>query len=53
MFQQTILGFCISLKGAYFIVIIFTVINKYCKVAVVQIATVFRPIFHVVYRRDV
>ena len=51
MCQQTVFGFCMSLKGTFFDVITFTVINKYGKQATIQIATVFRPICHVVCRR--
>ena len=51
MCQQTILGFSISLKETCSNVIISIMINKYGKGDVVQIATVFRTIFHVVSRR--
>ena len=46
------LGFCISLKQTFFNVITTTLINKYDKGAVVQIATVFRPICHVVCQKS-
>ena len=44
MCQQTTLGFCVSLKETSSNATTFTVINKYWKGAVIQIATVFRPI---------
>ena len=50
MCQQTVLGFSISIKDTFSNVISFTVIDTYCKGAVAQIATVFRPICHVVCR---
>ena len=40
-----------STKIAFFLLIMFTVINKYGKGAVVQIATVFRPVYHVAFGR--
>ena len=48
MCKQTVLGFCISLKANFSNGITSTVINKYGTGVVVQIATVFRPICHVV-----
>ena len=48
MSQQTTLGLYVSLKESFSIAAIFTVINKDCKGAVIQIATVFRPISRVV-----
>ena len=48
MCQQTTLGFCVSLKETFSNKTTFTVINKYWKSAVIQIATVFRPICRVV-----
>ena len=41
------LGFFILPKETFSSETTFTVINKYCKGAVVQIGTVFRPIWHV------
>ena len=41
MCQQTALGFCVSLKKTFSNATTFTVINKYCKGAAIQIATVF------------
>ena len=48
MCEQIVLGFCVSLKETFSIAATFTVINKYCKGTVIQIATVFRPISRVV-----
>ena len=48
MSQQTTLGFYVSLKESFSIAAIITVINKDCKGAVIQIATVFWPISRVV-----
>ena len=50
MCYQTVLGFCVSLKETFCNVFTSTVIDKYGKGAIVQIATVFRPICHVVCR---
>ena len=47
MCQQTVLGFCLSLKHTFSNATTFTVINKNRKSAIIQTATVFRPIFHV------
>ena len=47
MCEQTLLGFCVTLKKNFSNTTTFTVINKYFKGAVIQIATVFRPIFGV------
>ena len=41
MCQQKALGFCISLKETFSDATTFTVINKYSKGAVIQLATVF------------
>ena len=41
MCEQTLLGFCVSLKETFSNVTTFTVINNYCKGAAIQIATVF------------
>ena len=49
--EQTTLVFFVSLKGTFPIATTFTVINKYSKGAVIQIATVFRYICHVVCRK--
>ena len=51
MCQQTALEFCVSLKRTFYNASTFTVINKSCKGAVIQIATVFRHIFLVVFLR--
>ena len=51
MCEQTVLGFCISLKETFSNAITFTVINKHCKDAVAQIPRVFRAICHVACRR--
>ena len=40
MSQQTALGFCVSLQETFSNATTFTVINKYCKDAVIEIATV-------------
>ena len=48
MGYQIASGFCVSLKDTFSIATTFTLINKYWKGAVIQIATVFRPICHVV-----
>ena len=48
MRQQAVLRYCISLKESFSDAITFTVINKYNKGAVVQIATVLQPICYVV-----
>ena len=48
MFQQAVLGFFISPKDTFSNLIMSRVINQYGKGAVIQIATVFRPISHVV-----
>ena len=48
MCYQTTLEFFVSLKETFPNATTFTVINKYCKRAVIQIATVFRRIFFVV-----
>ena len=45
---KTFLRFFVSLKGTFSNAITFTVINKSGKCAVVQVATVFQPILHVV-----
>ena len=52
MSLQTVLRFFISLKGTFSNAITFTVINKYGKGAVVQIAMLFQPICYVVSLRD-
>ena len=46
--QQIVLTFCISLRENFSNSIDFRLINKYGKGAVVQISTVFRPIFLVI-----
>ena len=51
MFEQAVLGFCISLEETFSNVIISTVTNKYFKGGVVQIAAMFRSICHVVCGR--
>ena len=51
MCEQTVSGFCVSLKETFSNATTFKVINKYCKGAVIQIATMFRPIFLVVFLR--
>ena len=48
MCQPTVLGFCVSLKETFSHATPFTVINKYWKSAVLQIATVFWSISRVV-----
>ena len=42
MCQQKALGFCLSLKDTFLNGTIFTVFNKLCEGAVIQIATVSR-----------
>ena len=49
MCKQKALGFCVSLKETFSDATTFTVINKYCKGAAVQIATVCWPICRVVF----
>ena len=44
MARQTVLGFCVSLKHTFSKGTTFTVINKFCKGAAIQIGTLFRPI---------
>ena len=51
MRQQTVLRFGISLKETFSNAINLTVINKYGKGAVIQIATVFKPISCVVSQK--
>ena len=51
MCQQTPLEFSVSLKETFSNASTFTVINKYCKGAVIQVATVSRPICFVVCLR--
>ena len=51
MSEQTNLRFCISLKETFSNEITFAVINNYGKGAVIQIATVFRPIYHFVCQK--
>ena len=51
MCQKTLLGFCVSLKDTFSNETTFTVINKNFKGAVIQIATVFRYISHIVCLR--
>ena len=48
MCEQTPLAFCVSLRETFSNATTFTVINKYCKGAAIQIATVFRQICCVV-----
>ena len=48
MCEQTALEFCVSLKETFSNATTFTVIKRYYKSGVLQIATVFRPIFLVV-----
>ena len=51
MGYQIDLGFCLSLKDTFSIATTFTVINKYSNGAVIEIATVVRPICRVVSLR--
>ena len=51
MSKQTVLGFRVSLKGTSSNATTLSVIIKYFKDAVIQIATVFRPIFVVPFLR--
>ena len=51
MCQQTILTFSMSLRGTLSNSIIFTVINEDSKGAVVEIETVFWPVYHVACER--
>ena len=46
-FRISVLGFYVSLKETFSNETTFTVINKSCKGAVIQIATVFQPIWRV------
>ena len=41
MGQQTVLGFCVSVKETSSNATTYTVISKYCKGAAIQIGTVF------------
>ena len=47
--SQKVRGFCILLRGTSSNSIAFPLINKYAKGAVVQISTVFGPIYHVAF----
>ena len=51
MCEETALTFCIALKETFSTSITSTKINKFGNVAVFQIATVFRPVYHVPCRR--
>ena len=51
MCQQTVLGFCVSIKETFSNATTLIVINKYCKGALIQIATAVRYICHVVSLR--
>ena len=51
MFKQTVLAFFVSLKETFSKANTFTVINKYYKGAVIQVATVFRAILLFVFLR--
>ena len=51
MSQQLDLGLCVSLKSTFSNETTSAVINKYCKGAVIQIATMFRPISRVLCLR--
>ena len=51
MAEKRVLRFCISLKMSLSNAITFTVINKYGKGALVQIAGVFQSICYVVCQR--
>ena len=46
--QLTLLGFFVSLKEAFSNGTTFTVINRYCKGASIEITAVLRPIFLVI-----
>ena len=48
MCWQTVLGFCVLVKETFSNATTLTLINKYCKDAAIQIATVFRYICRVV-----
>ena len=50
MCERTVLRFSISLRGTFSDSIAFAVIKKYGKGALVQITTLFGPIYHVTYR---
>ena len=51
MGEQTVLGFCVLVKETFSNAPTLKVFNKYCKGSAIQIAEVFRPIFHVVCLR--
>ena len=51
MCEKTLLGFCVLLKEYFSNATTFTVINEYCKGAVIQIATVSPAIFLLVCLR--
>ena len=51
MSEETLLGFCVSLKETFSNATTFTVLNKYYKGSAIQIATVFGPICLVVCLR--
>ena len=51
MCSQTVRTFCILLRETFSNSIAFALINKYSKGAVVQILTVFVPLYHVAFRR--
>ena len=53
MSWQTVIRFCMSLRETFSSSITFSQINKYGKYRVVQIATVFRPIYRVACHRVV
>ena len=51
MGSQRVLRFCISPRETFLTLIVFTEVNKYDKGAMGQISTVFRPVYHVTFRR--
>ena len=51
MCEQTPLAFCVSLRETFSNATTFTVINKYCKGAAIQIAPVFSYIYDIVCLR--
>ena len=51
MCQQTLIRLCFWLKPTFSDSITFTMIPKYCNGSVIQIATVFEPVYHVACQR--